>query len=129
MKRDIQTIEDIKVLVNAFYDRIREDNLLAPVFFSKIQDNWQPHLEKMYAFWQTLLLEEHTYFGSPFPPHARLPVGQEHFDAWLHLWRMTVDEFFEGTKAGDAKWRAEKMAVLFHHKIDYYRNSDAKPLM
>lgn len=129
MKRDIQTIDDIKLLVNTFYDRIRANDLLAPIFFSKIQDNWAPHLEKMYKFWETILLENHTYFGSPFPPHAHLPVVQMHFDAWLQLWGETIDQFFEGEKASDAKWRAEKMAVLFHHKIEYYKTNDAKPLI
>jgi hemoglobin len=129
MKHDIENIEDVKLLVNTFYQRIQAHELLGPVFASKIQD-WTPHLEKMYRFWQTLLLETHTYFGSPFPPHAHLPVGKEHFDEWLKLWKGTVDEFYEGEKASDAKWRAEKMAHLFHHKIEYYKSHpESKPLV
>lgn len=70
MKQDILTIEDVKLLVNSFYDKIRRDELLGPVFNGIIQDRWPVHLEKMYRFWQTVLLQEHTYFGSPFLPHA-----------------------------------------------------------
>lgn len=129
MKPDIEHLEDIKVLVDTFYTRIRESDLLGPVFASRISD-WTPHLEKMYRFWQTILLTEHTYSGSPFPPHAELPVDKTHFDEWLRLWYMTIDERYEGERANDAKWRADKMAVLFNYKIEYYRNnSSAKPLV
>jgi hemoglobin len=119
---EILSLEDIKLLVDTFYDRIREDKLLAPIFDERIQDRWPIHLEKMYKFWQTVLLQEHTYFGSPFPPHAQLPVGHEHFAAWLALFNKTVDELFTGEKATEAKWRAQKMAELFEAKIDYIKS-------
>lgn len=129
MKHDIKHIDDIKILVNTFYDRIQKNELLASIFANKIMGNWEPHLEKMYRFWETILLETHSYFGSPFPPHAQLPVAQQHFDEWLKLWHNTVNELYEGEKANEAKWRADKMAILFHHKIEYYKNSDAQPLV
>ena len=122
-RTEILTLDDIKLLVDIFYDRIREDELLAPIFSERIQDKWPIHLEKMYKFWQTVLLQEHTYFGSPFPPHAQLPVGHEHFAAWLALFNKTVDELFTGEKATEAKWRAEKMAELFEAKIAYAKNN------
>src|ERR1700712_2790061 len=100
---EILTLADIKVLVDTFYERIRTDALLAPVFNERIRDNWPQHLEKMYRFWQTVLLDEHTYFGSPFMSHAQLPVGHEHFAAWLKLFNKTVDELFTGLKAEEAK--------------------------
>ena len=120
---EILTLEDIKLLVDTFYDRIREDKLLAPIFNERIQDRWPIHLEKMYKFWQTVLLQEHTYFGSPFPPHAQLPIDHQHFAAWLDLFGKTVDELFTGEKATEAKWRAEKMAELFEAKIAYAKNN------
>lgn len=119
---EILSLEDIKLLVDTFYDRIREDELLGPIFDERIQDRWPIHLEKMYKFWQTVLLQEHTYFGSPFPPHAQLPVGHEHFAAWLALFNKTVDDLFTGEKATEAKWRAQKMAELFEAKIDYIKS-------
>lgn len=117
------TIDDIKKLVDVFYERIRNDALLAPVFNERIQDKWPEHLEKMYRFWQTVLLEEHTYLGSPFLPHAKLPVDHRHFKAWMDLFIKTVDELFTGLKAEEAKWRAAKMAELFEAKITYARNN------
>src|SRR4051812_3569687 len=112
-KPPILTIDDVKLLVDTFYLRIQADALLGPVFNGVIQDNWSAHLKKMYRFWQTVLLGEHTYFGTPFPPHAKLPVGHEHFAAWMALFTKTVDELFAGEKAEEAKWRAGKMAEMF----------------
>ncbi|TXE09089.1 group III truncated hemoglobin [Gelidibacter salicanalis] len=123
MEHDIFSLEDVKTLVNTFYDKVREDELLAPIFNKVIKDRWPAHLETMYTFWQTVLLGEHTYTGSPFPPHAKLPVSKAHFDRWLELFYSTIDEQFEGEIAEEAKWRASKMAEIFQFKIDRYQQS------
>jgi len=128
-RKDIATMEDIQLLVDTFYGKIRIDPLLGGIFNGVIKDRWPEHLEKMHRFWQTVLLGEHTYFGSPFPPHAQLPVQQKHFNAWLKLWHETVDEHFTGEKADEAKWRGDKMAAMFLSKIEYYRNNSATPLL
>lgn len=126
---DISNIEDVRLLVDSFYGKVREDRLIGPIFIGAIGDHWPAHLDKMYRFWQTVLLEEHTYFGSPFAPHARMPLEGRHFESWLGLWHATVDELFEGPKAEEAKWRAGKMAEMFLSKITYYRNNPAKPIL
>ncbi|MDX1685430.1 MAG: group III truncated hemoglobin [Saprospiraceae bacterium] len=127
-KSDIVDLKDIKLLVDRFYERVREDNLLGEIFNNVIGDRWPEHLQKMYSFWQTILLEEHTYYGSPFPPHAVLPVGEAHFDRWMDLFIETVDLNFTGDKANEAKWRAGKMAEMFAVKIEYFRNTNLKPI-
>ncbi|MEO5997560.1 MAG: group III truncated hemoglobin [Chitinophagaceae bacterium] len=126
---DILTVKDIKKLVDAFYIKVKQDELLAPVFYERIQGDWQPHLEKMYSFWQTVLLEDKTYFGSPFPPHAQLPIEHAHFHKWLQLFADTIDTLFRGEKAKEAKWRAEKMAEMFESKINFYKKQGFKNLL
>ncbi len=128
-KRDITTLDDIKLLVDSFYGKVREDDLLADIFNERIQDRWTAHLEKRVRFWQTVLLEEHTYDGSPFLPHAKLPVDAEHFERWLKLFNETVNTLFEGEKARRAKWQGERMAEMFLYKINYYRNNSSTPLL
>ncbi|ANH82015.1 globin [Niabella ginsenosidivorans] len=128
-KKDITTIEDIRLLVDTFYGKVRADVLIGPIFNRVITDRWPEHLEKMYRFWQTVLLGKHTYFGSPFPPHARLPVEQKHFDRWLKLWQETLNELYTGPVVEEALWRSGKMAVMFLSKIAYYRGSAEKPLV
>lgn len=122
MKQDILTIDDIRELVDRFYEKVRASELLGKIFDERIKDRWPEHLEKMYRFWQTVLLGEHTYYGAPFPPHAQLPVGHDHFSKWLELFNVTVDELFAGDKAEEAKWRAARMAEVFAAKIMLYQN-------
>lgn len=121
MPDDLRHTDDVSRLVNGFYGKVRNDDLLGPVFNNVIGNRWDEHLQKMVAFWETVLLEKHTYFGRPFVPHARLPVNREHFDRWMTLFNETIDEHFAGTKADEAKWRASKMAVLFLNKIETLR--------
>ena len=129
MQHDILNLDDVKQLVNTFYGKVREDKMLSPIFNERIENRWTEHLEKMYRFWQTVLLDEHTYYGTPLPPHARLAVKHEHFEKWLQLFNRTVDELFVGEKAEEAKWRGQKMAQMFEIKIELYKRSDAKPLV
>ena len=128
-KKDLLNLDDIRNLVDSFYGKVRSDELLAPIFNERIRDNWPVHLEKMYRFWQTVLLGEHTYTGSPFPPHANLPVDKSHFEQWLKLFRQTLDEQFSGEKAKEAKWRADKMAEMFLLRINYFREQGFKSIM
>lgn len=128
-KKDIETLDDVKLLVDTFYAKIREDDLLKDVFNNVIQDKWAVHLEKMYRFWQTVLFDEHTYFGSPFVPHAKLPVEAEHFERWIQLFFGTVDNLFVGKKAERAKWQGERMAEMFLMKIRFYKNNTSTPLL
>ena len=115
---DIQSSADIKLLVDTFYSRIRQHALLGPVFATRIaDDNWQPHLEKMYRFWGTLLLYTQEYSGSPFDKHIGLMIGAEHFKEWLALFDDTVDSLFKGDVANIAKERAHNIALTFEYKL------------
>ncbi len=129
MKEEILDIDDIKLLVDQFYGKVRQDELLADIFNNVIQDRWPEHLEKMYRFWQTILLGQHTYSGSPFVPHMKLPVDAMHFERWLKLFYETLEEHFEGPKAEEAKWRAERMAEMFQIKINYFKENPSNAIL
>lgn len=122
-KTDITTHDDIKLLVDSFYSTVQKDAFIGPIFNEKIGNRWPEHLEKMYRFWQTILLEVHSYSGSPFPPHKHLPVDKEHFDRWMEIFVATVDTLFEGPIADEAKMRAKNMAEMFNYKINYFRDA------
>ncbi len=127
MKSDIKDLQDIKKLVDTFYARVQQDSLLGPIFESKLEGRWPEHLSKMYSFWQTVLLEDYTYSGRPFPVHATLPVGQDHFNQWISLFSGTLDELFEGEKVEEAKWRGAQMAKMFLSKIEYFQQANQSP--
>jgi hemoglobin len=84
-KKDILSLDDIKLLVDTFYDKVREDKLIGPIFDERIQDRWPQHLAKMYTFWQTILLGEHTYYGRQFAHIDLLPFEHSQFDICLSL--------------------------------------------
>ncbi|HEY8661403.1 MAG TPA: group III truncated hemoglobin [Hanamia sp.] len=127
--KEIISLDDIKTLVDTFYEKVRTDELIGPIFNERIQDRWPQHLQKMYTFWQTILLDDHTYFGSPFPPHANLPVSHIHFEKWMELFIQTIDELFGGEKAKEAKWRAGKMAEMFESRIEYFKSNSQNSLI
>lgn len=129
--KDISTIEDIKLFVDAFYAQIQVDELLGPVFASRIVNGeWGPHLEKMYRFWGSVLLSQRSYRGNPFARHLGLPINEVHFQQWLKLFHATIDQYFQGPVADDAKQRAANMAMMFQHKLAFLKaNPNYNPLM
>ncbi len=114
MRNDILTRSDIELLVNKFYDTVKQDTLLAPVF-SRV--DWPHHLPIMYNFWSSMLLGDQSYQGSPFQKHAHLAIDASHFNRWLELFTQTVDENFVGFKAEEVKSRAQNIAGIFQHKM------------
>lgn len=117
MKQEIKGMEQIKELVNKFYEKVNADNLLSPVFNKEANVNWEEHLPKMYKFWGTQLIGTGDYSGRPFPPHIDLNIQKEHFERWIKLFLETVEENFYGVIAETAKDKAKKIAAIFQHKL------------
>lgn len=128
--KEIENIEDIKVLVNEFYDKIRKDDLLGIIFNEIMGVDWDKHLPKMYDFWDNILFQTGNYKGRPFPPHlevnSRVTLGKEHFDRWLELFVATVDEFYTGYKARELKFKAENIKDVWSFKIGHINNFKAE---
>ena len=120
MKKELDSLEDIKLFVDSFYDKVQSDDLIGPIFNAVITD-WGPHLEKMYAFWNAALFGVAGFKGNPFARHAPLGLQRPHFQRWLELFNETIDAYFEGAVAKDTKRRADVMATLFISKIESMR--------
>jgi hemoglobin len=78
-------------VVHAFYARVREDVVLGPIFEARVAD-WEPHLQRMCAFWSSVMLMSGAYHGQPMVAHAPLPIDARHFDRWLALFETTATE-------------------------------------
>lgn len=78
-------------LVRAFYARIQTDAILGSIFNARITD-WEPHLQRMIAFWSSVALMSGRYHGQPMQVHLNLPVHADHFDHWLALFEQTAQE-------------------------------------
>ena len=96
-------------LVDGFYDRVRADPLIGPVFNDRISD-WGPHLEQMRLFWSSVALMSGVYHGRPMPKHLPLPVDARHFDRWLELFEATARELCPPAAADHFIERARRIA-------------------
>lgn len=100
----------IEHLVHAFYDKVRADAVLGPVFDARIHD-WTPHLQQMCAFWSSVALMTGRYHGTPMVKHAPLPVDAAHFDRWLALFEQTASEVCPPAAAAHFIERARRIAA------------------
>lgn len=112
--------EMIQTLVHAFYDRIRADAVLGPIFVARIAD-WGPHLERMCAFWSSVTLMTGRYHGRPMQAHAPLPIGGEHFDRWLALFMATAHDVCPTAAADFFVERARMIAESLELGIGTHR--------
>ena len=124
--KDIESREDIKLLVNTFYDNLqKEEKELDHLFNDVAKIDWETHLPKMYDFWETLLFHKNVYKGNPMKVHVDLnkksALKKENFEQWLKLFKATVDDLFEGKIANIAKQRAESVALSIQLKTVYQK--------
>jgi hemoglobin len=121
MKKEMENREDVILLVNTFYDKVKPDAVIG-FFFSKVIDvQWEKHLPLMYNFWGNIIFHTGSYTGNPMRIHMNLhgqsAMRKEHFDRWTKLFNETVDELFEGEKAEQAKQRALSIATVMQINI------------
>jgi hemoglobin len=121
MKKDIETINDIKILIDQFYKQATVDPLIGYIFTSAVKVNWEKHLPIMYLFWENILFYTGNYTGNPMMVHQRIHqivnLNAQHFDQWTALFSSTVDNHFEGEKAELAKQRALSIATVMKVKL------------
>ena len=121
MKSDIAGREDIELMVRAFYDKVKIDPVIGPIFNDVANINWEKHLPVMFDFWEGTIFFTGGYSGNPMKPHQELnrifPLQEKHFSQWLELFRSTVDELFVGEKAELAKQRAMSIATIMQVKF------------
>ncbi len=121
MKKDIGNIEDIKLLVNNFYIKVKRDEIIGYIFNDIAKVNWEAHLPRMYSFWETILLGKTSFKGNPIIKHIALNekvrLTEKHFSQWLYLWHKTVDELFTGKIAEAAKNKASTIKDIMLAKL------------
>lgn len=110
---DINTREDIEVLINAFYNKLLQVDEIKPVFDGI---NFQLHMPHIVAFWAFVLLDEEGYKTNVFDKHLNLPIKSHMFDVWLEIFTNTISELFIGEKAEMAKQRATSLSYTFKSK-------------
>lgn len=99
----------IRQLVQHFYARVRSDELIGPIFNSRVH-NWDQHLARLCDFWSSVTLMSSRYHGQPMAVHALLPIEPGHFDRWLQLFARTARELCPPAAAQYFIERAQRIA-------------------
>ncbi len=101
---------EIRHMVHSFYDVVRHDPHLAPIFNAHVHD-WTPHLERMVQFWSNLLRGTGRYRGTPMPMHMKLPdLSESLFQRWLALFKETSVKSCTPEMAQRANFLAARIA-------------------
>ena len=126
MKKQIENREDLALLVQTLYTKIRADKEIG-FYFNEMISNWEEHLEKLTDFWETNLFAVKKYKGNPLEAHNKVDehfegkITSNEFGIWLNYWFQTLDELFEGENVDILKRRARKMGTflflsMFEHR-------------
>jgi hemoglobin len=115
------TETSIADMVDTFYNKVRSDQLLGPIFANAIGDDWASHLKKMKAFWSSVLLTTRTYKGNPMIAHLKLPrLSRHHFERWLQLWSETAGDLCSEALASVFIQKAQTIGARLLYAISQY---------
>jgi hemoglobin len=105
------TEQQIDLLVERFYDRVRRDPLIGPLFEEAV-DDWDAHLKRLKAFWSSVMLTSGRYKGNPLAAHVRheRSIRPEFFARWLEIWAETTEEVVGGAAAERFRLKAGRIA-------------------
>lgn len=121
------TEDEIADLVHGFYARVRQDDLLGPIFDTHVAD-WDEHLGKMCDFWSSLLLRTGRYSGTPMSTHTALPTLEGAlFERWLTLFNQVAGQQPNRDMAVQACTFAARIAQSLWMGYQIHHNPTAAP--
>lgn len=86
----------IDAFVDAFYERVLVDPLLAPLFIDIARIELSEHLSRIKAYWRKMLLGDSDYRRHMMRKHrevdARSKFSDEHYQRWLCLFEQTLQK-------------------------------------
>jgi hemoglobin len=127
-RKDITQRKDIELLVNSFYDKVKLDTEIGPIFTDIAKINWDKHLPIMYDFWENIIFQTGNYTGNPMTAHFRIheknPFTKAHFTRWLALFQETLNDQFEGQNTELARQRALSIATVMEIKLIHTQEKD-----
>jgi hemoglobin len=98
----------IATLVDHFYEKVRRDSQLGPIFNAAVHD-WDEHKQLLTSFWASVALRASSYRGNPMAAHRPHPIRAEHFDRWFALWRETCSQELDEAHATQMLEYAERI--------------------
>ena len=119
--------EEVSQLVHTFYDAVRKDDMLGPIFARHVKD-WDVHLPKMVDFWSSALRGTARFRGSPMPKHVALPgLSAALFRRWLTLFGEATSALPNTAMAERANELAERVAESLWYGYQISHHAEALP--
>lgn len=120
---DIQTQEDLYLLVDEFYKKLLADDAISYIFTEVVKIKILEHLPILVTFWSQAILGTGGYTRNLTDIHLDID-RKEHltpqlFNIWLNHFNKTVDENFIGPKAEQIKTQALSIATIMQIKISH----------
>jgi len=127
-RKDITQRKDIERLVNEFYERVKLDQTIGPIFSEVAHVNWDKHLPVMYDFWENIIFQTGNYTGNPMSAHFKIhekhPFTKAHFTRWLAIFQETLNDCFEGPNTELARQRSLSIATVMEIKLIQHNQKD-----
>jgi|SRR5215203_2223295 len=130
MKRDIENRADLLQLLNSFYKKVFDDELIGHFFTEVVPLNLDTHVPVIADFWQSILFNTQGYRKNVMEVHQHIHglsnIKREHLDRWVKIFMETTDELFAGDKATLIKQRARSIATLMDIKLNHHSINQPK---
>jgi len=119
--KDIESRQDLELLMHTFYQKLLKDEDINYIFTDIAKIDLEHHLPIITDFWEQNILNTGSYKNNVLQIHqdlnTKIKLSEEHFSIWLRYFEETVDVFFSGEKANNIKTRALSIATVMKIKL------------
>ena len=123
--KDIQTQQDLYLLVNQFYKKLLSNHSISYIFTDIVKIKIEEHLPILVTFWSQMIFENGGYTNNLTDIHLKVDklshLSSELFEIWLMHFNSNVNELFEGENDNKVMAQAQQLAMIMQIKIDYNR--------
>lgn len=121
--RDIESREDILLILNHFYEAALSDKEIGHFFTEVVPLHLPIHIPVIADFWEMVVLGKGHYQKDVMAVHRGIhqlsTIRKEHLDRWVTLFTQTVDAHFSGDRASLMTQRARSIATLMDIKLNH----------
>ena len=110
----------VREVILSFYEKVRVDEVLGPVFTEAIGNDWSAHIGRIILFWLTATRLSRGYDSTGFlPAHLRnRSIRSDQLPRWLQLFRDTAREHCSPEASSVLIDIAERMAETIRISLD-----------
>ncbi len=122
--------ETLRIMLDSFYEHVRKDELIGPIFEDMIgttDEDWAPHMDRVVAFWCSVLLGSKTYGGGFMMKHGTIPgLEMRHFKRWMEIFMPVVSDHYDVTPSIDITIKAQTLMRNLHQQYGQFQVNRAK---